>query len=122
VTNGATVHEPETARSMPLLMVLWLAATGMVLVLVCANVTTCCSRVRSVGCGRSPSDWLLARAGASLHFEGSARNQQLGYPSRYTAGDWLSSHRHAASIVSDRGRFEDVSQSAESRVCATASC
>jgi predicted permease len=40
VTNGAIIHEPETARSMPLLMVLCLAATGMVLVLVCTNVTT----------------------------------------------------------------------------------
>jgi len=40
VTNGAIIHEPETARSMPLLMMLCLGTTGAVLVLVCANVAT----------------------------------------------------------------------------------
>jgi hypothetical protein len=40
VTDGAIIHEPETARSMPLLMTLCLGTTGVILVLVCANVTT----------------------------------------------------------------------------------
>ena len=40
VTDGAIIHEPETARSMPMLVALCLGTTGVMLLLVCANVTT----------------------------------------------------------------------------------
>ena len=40
VTDGAIIHEPETARTMPMLIVLCLGTTALILVLVCANVTT----------------------------------------------------------------------------------
>ena len=40
VTDGAIIHEPETARSMPVLVVLCLGTTGVILLMVCANVTT----------------------------------------------------------------------------------
>jgi predicted permease len=40
VTDGSIIHEPDTARSMPLLMALSFGTTGMILLMVCANVTT----------------------------------------------------------------------------------
>jgi ABC-type antimicrobial peptide transport system permease subunit len=40
VTDGAIIHEPETARSMPMLVALCLGTTAVILLLVCANVTT----------------------------------------------------------------------------------
>jgi predicted permease len=40
VTDGAIIHEPSTAREMPLLIGLCLAGTGLVMLMVCANVTT----------------------------------------------------------------------------------
>ena len=48
VTDGAIIHEPQTARSMPMLMTLCLGATGVILLMVCANVTTLLL-ARSVG-------------------------------------------------------------------------
>lgn len=40
VTDGAIIHEPDTARTMPLLFALCLCTTVLILLLVCANVTT----------------------------------------------------------------------------------
>lgn len=40
VTDGAIIREPETARSMPMLMALCLGTTAVILLMVCANVTT----------------------------------------------------------------------------------
>jgi predicted permease len=40
VTDGAIIHEPETARSMPMLVALCLGTTAVILLMVCANVTT----------------------------------------------------------------------------------
>jgi predicted permease len=40
VTDGAIIHEPGTARSMPLLIGLCLGSTALILLMVCANVTT----------------------------------------------------------------------------------
>jgi putative ABC transport system permease protein len=40
VTDGAIIHDPDTARTMPLLMALCLGTTLLILLLVCANVTT----------------------------------------------------------------------------------
>jgi len=40
VTGGAIIHEPETARSMPMVMAFCLGTTAVILLLVCANVTT----------------------------------------------------------------------------------
>jgi predicted permease len=40
VTDGAIIHEPDTARTMPVLIVLCLATTTLILLMVCANVTT----------------------------------------------------------------------------------
>ena len=51
VTDGAIIHEPGTARDMPMLLALCFAIAGLILLMVCANVTTL----------------LLARAGARRH-------------------------------------------------------
>jgi predicted permease len=40
VTNGSIISEPETARRMPMLIVLCLGVTLLILLMVCANVTT----------------------------------------------------------------------------------
>lgn len=40
VTDGAIIHEPNTARTMPLLVVLCLGTGVLILLMVCANVTT----------------------------------------------------------------------------------
>ena len=40
VTDGAIIHEPDTARTMPLLLALCLGTTALILLMVCANVTT----------------------------------------------------------------------------------
>ena len=40
VTDGAIIHEPGTAKTMPLLVALSLGSTGLILLMVCANVTT----------------------------------------------------------------------------------
>jgi putative ABC transport system permease protein len=40
VTNGAIIHEPETARTIPLLVAICMATASLILVMVCANVTT----------------------------------------------------------------------------------
>jgi putative ABC transport system permease protein len=39
VTDGAIIHEPNTARTMPLLVGLCLGTTALLLLMVCANVT-----------------------------------------------------------------------------------
>ena len=40
VTDGAIIHEPNTARTTPLLVALCLGTTLLILLMVCANVTT----------------------------------------------------------------------------------
>ena len=40
VTDGAIIHEPNTSRTMPALIVLCLATTTLILLMVCGNVTT----------------------------------------------------------------------------------
>jgi len=40
VTDGSIIHEPNTARTMPLLVGLCLGTSGLILLMVCANVTT----------------------------------------------------------------------------------
>ena len=56
--------KPETARWMPMLVALCLGTTGVMLLLVCANVTSCCLRARPLAVRRSPCGWRSERVAA----------------------------------------------------------